>query len=232
MASGRLLIRDAYPTLGQMLTTDTDPNVGVGVRFALHKLGDTRRSHDFEAFARHPDRFVRGNTALALGLLGEPSAMRVLKGMRSDREASVRLQVAEAMWRLGSEEGLNSLAVSSISGYAEDQIVSIIALAEPGDTRVIPHIRGKLASDPGRHDPPEIGLVAARAMGMLGSDEGYAVAQNGANSVDPRLKSLAALALGAIRRSDAQPILAPMLKDPNQPVRLAAATAILELKEG
>jgi len=41
---------------------------------------------------------------------------------------------------------------------------------------------------------------------------------------------LAALAFGDIGRTDAQPILAQLLHDPDRPVRLAAATAILELK--
>ena len=39
-----------------------------------------------------------------------------------------------------------------------------------------------------------------------------------------------AWAFGDIGRTDAQPILARLLKDDQQPVRLAAATAALELK--
>jgi HEAT repeat protein len=230
MASGSLKIRDAYPELLQTMQSETDANVQVGVRFALHMLGDKRKSHDLEAFARHPDRHVRANTAMALGMLGEHSGLNVLLGMQNDLDSSVRLQVAEAMWRLGDEDGLKDLAEMSIGGYADEQIMSIIGMADAGDTRVIPHIRGKLASDPKRHDPPEIGLVAARLLGKLGSDEGYGVAMHGATMTDPRLKSLAALAFGAIGRSDAQPILSPMLKDPNQAVRIAAATGILELK--
>ena len=42
---------------------------------------------------------------------------------------------------------------------------------------------------------------------------------------------LAALALGDIGRNDAQGTLAQLLKDQNQDVRIAAATAILELSE-
>ena len=77
---------------------------------------------------------------------------------------------------------------------------------------------------------PEVALVAARAMGMIGSDAGYGVAQNNIKTPDPRKKALAALAFGQIGRSDAQPILAPLLKDHEQSVRVAAATAILQLK--
>lgn len=227
MAVGELQIHDAYQKVLTMLN-DTDPHVQVGVRFALHKLGDASHTHDLEQLAKAPDRYVRGDVALALGMLGEPSARKILVPMAdSDSEGGVRLQAAEALWRLGDERGLDILVEGSISEYPDDQVVSILALAEPGDTRVIPHIQGKLASDPKQ---PEIGLVAARALGMLGSDRGYAVAMDGTKSADPRLKALGALALGAIGRSDAQPTLATLLKDPSQPVRIAAATAILQLK--
>jgi HEAT repeat protein len=49
-------------------------------------------------------------------------------------------------------------------------------------------------------------------------------------SKDPRIVVMAALAMGAIGRADAQPLLAPLLADDQQSVRLAGATAILELK--
>jgi HEAT repeat protein len=46
----------------------------------------------------------------------------------------------------------------------------------------------------------------------------------------PRQRFLAAIALGTIGRSDAQSSLAPLLQDEDARVRLAAATAILQLK--
>jgi HEAT repeat protein len=224
MACGQLKLQAAYPRLVE-LASDRDMNVQVGALFALHRLGDTSRSHDFEKLARYPDAQVRGNTAMALGLLHEPTAVNVLRAMQSDQNMAVRLQVAEAMWRLGDDEGLQTLVAGTVSGYGDDQAICVMALAGPRDQRAAGNIRGKLTSD-----YPEVSLVAARAMGMLGSDEGYGVAINGAKNVDPRLKTLAALAFGQIGRSDAQEYLAPMLKDESAPVRLAAATALLQLK--
>ena len=66
-------------------------------------------------------------------------------------------------------------------------------------------------------------------LGMIGSDEGYTLAVKCATSKDPRQRSLAALAMGAIGRSD----LPPSCADVNgcyPTVRLSAATAILQLK--
>jgi HEAT repeat protein len=147
--------------------------------------------------------------------------------MATDQSAVVRIQVAEALWRLGDEQGLTVLATGTVSNFADDQIVSVIALAEPRDKRVMEHIRGKLTSE-----WDEVALAAARAMGMLGSDEGYGVALKGARSGDPRQKVLAALALGAIGRSDAQTTLGTLIKDGDPNVRLAAATGVLQLSNG
>jgi HEAT repeat protein len=65
---------------------------------------------------------------------------------------------------------------------------------------------------------------------MLGSDEGYVLGIEGTRSAEPRERYKAAFALGAMGRADANDELAPLLKDPDPEVRLAAATAILELR--
>lgn len=223
MAAGKLRLREAYKPL-LALVHDPDVRVRVGVRYALHRLGDTRFSHDLERTAQDPSKYIRADTAMVLGLLNEPSALKILRQMQNDDEPIVRLQVAEAMWRLGDEQGLESLTAASISKFADDQMIATQALSGPRDRRVLEHLRGKLISD-----WAEIGLVAARAMGELGSDEGYGVAVSGVRSADPRQKSLAALAFGAIGRADAQTYLAPLLRDPSPGVRLASATGILQL---
>jgi HEAT repeat protein len=224
MAAGRLRLRAAYPRLLEMID-DPDTSVRVGVRFALHRLGDTRFSHDLEQLARHPDRTVRANTALALGLTGEKSALNVLRPLTLDREPMVRIQVAEAMWQLGDEDGLTALVERSVSQAPDDQIVATLAIARPRDKRVSEHVRGALVSD-----YSEVSLTAARGLGWLESDEGYSVAMNGAKSADARQRALAALALGAIGRSDAQATLSRLMQDPDANVRLCAATGMLELK--
>jgi hypothetical protein len=224
MSAGKVQLKEAQNQLATMVN-DKNRSVQVAVRFALHRLGDTRFSHDLEKTAVDIDKAVRGNTALALGQLNEKSATMILEVMLHDRENAVRLQVAEALWRLRNERGLDMLVAGTISGAADDQLISVLALAGPKDVRVSEHIRGKLVSD-----YAEVSLAAARAMGQLGSDAGYTIAQNGSKSVDARQRGLAALALGAIGRSDAQASLARLMKDQEANVRLAAATAVLQLK--
>jgi HEAT repeat protein len=226
MAAGELRMKDAKPFL-QKLAEDPSNRVKIGARFALHRIGDTRLSHDMEQMARSQNVADRADTVMALGLLGEPSAVRILRVTTNDREAVVRLQTAEAMWRLGQRDGLEALIAASVSADPADQIVALLALAAPRDKRVIQHVRAQLTAD-----YTEVALAAARAMGQLGSDEGYAIAVEGTRSTDPRQRLLAALALGAIGRRDAQPYLAPLLKSEDPGVRLAAATALLQLGRG
>jgi HEAT repeat protein len=224
MAAGEMRLHTAREPL-QRLADEPDMHVRVATRFALHRLGDSSRSRDLAVTAEDPDPAVRANTALVLGLLEEPTAVRVLRPMRRDSSVLVRLQVAEALWRMRDPMALETLVTATISVYPDDQMVGVLALAAPRDRRVIEHVRGMLATD-----YEEVNLVAARAMGMLGSDEGHGVALRGAKSADARQRLLAALALGAIGRSDAQDVLRELLQDADPVVRLAAATGLLQLQ--
>jgi len=225
MSVGMLQIAVAKPVIDQ-LVNDENPLVQIAVRYALHRLGDKSRSKDLEGFAKALEWQQRAETARVLGLIGEPTAVRILIPMLHDREAAVRLQAADSLWRLGNQEGLRALVSATISGYPDDQMVALLGLAWPKDNRVLGHLRSALTAD-----YQEVCLVAARAMGICGSDAGYTVAVDGAKSRDPRQRLLAAMALGAIGRSDAQRVLADLLKDKDSAdVRLSAAQALLQLK--
>jgi HEAT repeat protein len=193
--------------------------------FALHMLGDTSRSHEFEQSAFDTRPQVRGDTALILGLIGDKSAIPLLDAMlRRDLEVNVRLQAAEAMWKMGDERGEEALIEATISKYASDQMLAIYALAEPRDTRLLGNIEGQYSND-----YLEVRLVCARAAGMLGSDSGYGIVLQGVKSVDARHRALAALAIGDIGRTDSQPLLKTLLKDRDPDVRIAAAGALVEI---
>ena len=223
MAAGELQLADARePLLG--MVDDPAAHVRVAVRFALHKLGIYDYSHDLEDSARSEDPGVRGNTALALGLLGEPSGLKILHVLAKDPHPAVRQQTYESMWRLGDASAVDDLVALTVSLYVDDQMVGLLALAGPRDPSVRQHIRQGLTSD-----YPEVALVAARGLGMLGSDEGYRIAEKCVKAGDARQRFLAALAFGAIGRTDSQPFLKTLLNDKDARVRVAAAAAILQL---
>ena len=224
LAAGELRLGEAHDKLLSM-ADDRSENVRVAVRFALHRIGDTRYSHDLEHMAQDPNAVVRTHVAMVLGLIGEPSALGVLRVMRRDPDVAVRQQAAESMWRLHDDDALKELVGLTVSKFYDDQMFAMLALAAPRDTRIRPHLRGGLVAD-----AHEVSLAAARGMGMLGSDEGYGVALEGAGSPDLRQRMLAAFAFGAIGRSDAQDVLRRLLKDEDPNVRIAAAAGILQLK--
>lgn len=224
MAAGNLQLKDAHEALLK-LADDKDAAVRVVDRYALHRLGDYRYSHELEQLSRDPEPRVRGTTAMVLGMLGDPSALKVLRGMRLDMYPAVRQQAAAAMWQLGSEQGMKDLIGWSLSRFPDDEMMGFLGLAEPRNRQVIQHVRNGLTTE-----WPEVNLTAARAMGLLGSDEGYGLAQQGAKNTDPRQRIEAAMAFGAIGRSDAQGVLRSLLHDTDPNVRIAAASAILQLK--
>jgi HEAT repeat protein len=224
LTAGRLKMAAARPTLEGMLY-DHSVKVCVGVRFALHMLGDTRHSHDLEKLSRDPDPTVRGAVAEVLGMMDEPSAVKILRFMRIDHDPRVIQEAAEALWRYGDEDGRDELIALTVSTHPDDAMFGLLALAEPRNIEIREHVRADLVSD-----YMEESLVAARAMGMLGSDEGYTIAMRGAASKDSFKRFLAALALGSIGRSDEQPTLAKLLKDRSAAVQIAAAEAILQLQ--
>jgi HEAT repeat protein len=224
MAAGELRIKSLHQPL-LILRGDSDARVVVSSLFALHRIGDTRYSHDLEKYARDSDQYVRADVAMAIGLLGEPSGVVVVAAMQTDYAPTVRLQADAAMWQLGDMRGLTALVGDCVSQYPDDQIIGVLGLAAPRDQRVIQHVRTMLTAD-----YLEVQLAAARAMGELGSDEGYQIAALATTSKDPRQRFLAAMALGAIGRSDAQSRLRPLLSDEATSVRIGAALAVLQLK--
>jgi HEAT repeat protein len=190
----------------------------------LHRLGDTSHSHELEKAALAADPRLRGDTALVLGMLGEKSAIPILRSMLKDNDPKVRLQAAEALWRMGDALGSDGLVAATLSSNPDDRMIALLGLAEPRDTQVLGNVEGLLTDD-----YVEVGLVAARAAGMLGSDDGYGLALQNVGSPNVARRVFAGMALGAIGRSDAQPALRKLLGDTDPDARLVAAGAILTI---
>lgn len=235
-AAGQLRVASARDRLPELLDAEasatpqevvTAKQERLAAIFALHQLGITTYSHEFEQSAVDPRPMIRRDTAFILGLIGNKSAIPMLHFMlHNDNNVDVRLEAAEALWRMGDEQGETALVEGTVSQYPDDKMICILALAEPRDQQVLGNIEGFF-----NDDYPEVRLVSARAAGMLGEDLGYGIAMRGAASQDPRQRLLAALAFGDIDRSDAQPRLKKLLLDSDPDVQIAAAKALLEIAQ-
>ncbi len=219
---------------------DADPGVQVGAMFALHRLGDASESGRMSSFLlQHKDVTVRRNAAFVLGLLDEPSAVRVLARAMTDRDPGVRQHALEAMARLGNREARMELVFMTNAGVGTDETFAVQALSETGDPAYVDTFRYRLGSAPHL----ETRLAASKALGKLGIAEGYDAARRSLQSTptpipdlqDPvagqrlRVKQLAAAALGAIGRAEALPVLEKLLEDSDPRLQVSAARAILEI---
>ena len=72
-------------------------------------------------------------------------------------------------------------------------------------------------------------LVAARSLAVLKDGSGAQLALDQLKNPDPSLRSLAALALGEMLTPEQCPGLEPLLNDPDDGVRRAAAAAMIKV---
>jgi HEAT repeat protein len=225
IACGDLGYVEAHDNLYKM-AYDKDPNVRLAARYGLHKLGDRSLTQEMLLGLNDERSGVRGNTVMLLGMLGEKSAIPPLRRRYTDGSPLVRMQVAEALWKLsGDRESMEHVLSGTVSPYGSEQVAALLAIVSTHDTSVGGNVASFL-----RSETPEVAITAARCLGTLGSDEGLGVVYKYIESPDSRQRSMCAQAFGEIARSDTQEALQKLLADTAPDVQLAAATAILKLK--
>ena len=223
--------------------TDKDENVRVAAIYALHRLGYTEHTERLPSFVlTHSDPVVRRNAAIAISMLGQPSAVMVLARAMKDTDPGVRHHALEGMARLGNKEAARELSFMANSGVGSEEVFAINALAGTGDPIHEDAFRYKLSSA----SHMETRLAAARGLGKLGIDAGLPVVLEALKPNQPvrqdpedspvnqllRIRQLAAAAAGAIGDARAAPMLESLLQDGTDPrVQISAARALLEIAE-
>ncbi len=220
---------------------DDNRSVRVGALYALHRLGDTRRSGELPDYLlNHSDAAVRRNAALVLGRMGETGAIALLARAMRDADEGVQLQALESMALLGGREARQQLALYASSSAGDKEVFALRALAETRDERFKDTYRYKLSQAAFL----ETKLAAAIGLGLLGQRDGYNLAMSALEfnspktdaSDDPpenqvrRVRQLATFALGAIGDAGALPALDRLIQTYDDPsVQLAAGKAMLEI---
>ena len=134
---------------------------------------------DLEKAAQSPQDAVRAQTALVLGLIGDKSGLKILRVIKRDKNAAVRQQALEAMWRMGDEEAMKELVGYAACRYVDDQMFALQALANGKSAMMKDTIEGYFASD-----FVEVELTAARALGQPTGGAGRAgIAQRVAEQI-------------------------------------------------
>lgn len=245
VTAGMYKFESLKPAIRPLLKSE-NPSVRAASIFALHHLGDKVNLTPLAGLLEHRDPSVRANVAMLLGLMGEKSAIPMLKQAADAplpraggaQTAVVRCQFAEAIVRLGDDSELDTLRASAYNTVGEVRVLAINAMGAVGDRRMIPALQQFLREPQpaGREDhgvkavtaePVEVRLAAASSLARMGNPIGLSTALKLCEDPNPVVRSQAVWALGWFQDSASQEKLAQMVDDPMPMIRIAAAASVV-----
>jgi HEAT repeat protein len=230
------------------MVRDSSPFVQSSAIYAARTLGDS--SIDPTPVGNyatgHPSPRVRAHAASMLGLMGDPSAIPVLRAAASAKlvRASegetriLRLTASESMARLGVDEEIHTLHAALFPSTPDQLEVAAVAaqmLGEIGSRRSMPELINLVVyedSSTSQRMPAEVRMAAARSLGQLGKRDGAFVAMEYVNNSNPMLRAQAVRTLGVMQGGEVLPTIQRLMEDPDPGVRVAAAAAALEALDG
>lgn len=215
------------------LLRDREPRVVLGAAFAAYRCGEARHAEVLvRTLAQGADEGLRADAALLIGRLGEKSAVRRLRfTVATDRAARVIITAYGALAALGESDAVDRL-IEYAQGAAETRVLALLTLADSPAERARDTLLYRLRQ---RSEYIQARLLAARALGRLGSKEGLSLAlqaatQTGRDEIETYyIRSLAAHALGAIGDTRALGTLRNLAAIPDDGVQVAACYAILQI---
>ncbi|MCZ6681870.1 MAG: HEAT repeat domain-containing protein [Planctomycetota bacterium] len=224
---------------------DANPNVRIAAIYAMHRCGDKSRTGELPTFLmQHKKARVRANAALAIGRLGVPSAVKLLRrAMRNEKKTIVRNNIHEALLIHGDPQIERTIIQRGHSSLPLQAAEALMMLANARCQAADDVFRNRLV----RAEHPEIKLEAARGLGRLGEADHYTLDLSARHlffksprhdyKEDPRdqqirrVRGLAALALEAIESPEALAALraAFTVKDQSEAVKVAIARAAIRI---
>lgn len=230
--AGRLKMQELIPTASR-LRHDADPSVRGSAIFMLHQCGQSVDLTPIGAMLFDKRSGVRANGAMLLSLIGDPGAIPMLKEsaristpkMASVQEAIVRVQIAEAIGKLGDDTILDAVRAAGFSQFDEVRILAVTTMGELGDRRFEAAMQ-QMMSEP----PIELQIAAAQSLAGFGRHDGLELVMRASMMEIPTVRGQAAMALGRFADPRAAARLSDMLADSQETVRLSAAAAMLRAR--
>ena len=234
------MTRRPAPRSGPHLS-DASSLVGLAAAFAAYRCGDTAQGRVLvNALNDHPDENVRAEAAHLIGLLEEPRAAKRLwtaeRVKANERSHKVLVQIYTALARLGDANAVIRL-IDYAQGAPATRVMALQGLAEAGDDQARDALLYRLGPE---EDYLMNRLLAARALGRLGSSAGFELAMESTSytATDPndpaeamRVRANAALALGEIGDPRALSVLQRMAEGNDPRVQVAACYAICRIMD-
>lgn len=233
----------SFSPLVEPLLDDPSGSVRAAAIYALARCERPVDRSPLASLVTSQDLEVRANAAMVLGLLGDTSAIPLLRAAMKiesptkspNAVRSVEMQVAEALFRLeGNQQDLEVIRAGLFAGEGDEEL-SALASQLCGSLKDEASMK-TLAWIGWRPDPPapaEVRMAAATGLArinpFIGAGEPLKpdplLAHVG--SEQAALRAQAAIGLGWFRSPEVLPTLATMIRDRNAMVQVAAAGAIL-----
>ncbi len=225
-----------------------EPNklVFCAVIYSLFQFGNTDYTYELGNLLFDSEKEVRATAALAMGKIGEISALVPLQRQYAqEQDPTVRLRLVEAMTILGDERSASLLEAYTKSQFMDERLDAIRAMEQAPPSRAAFALRNMLKD----RQPPFVRVAAAGALAKHGEltktnfimcvdavlepEKVIARHAGGAEQVTSAqasaLKQLAARSLGQMDLDPALAVLEPLLEDSNGGVRVAAAMSIMKI---
>ncbi|TVQ63891.1 MAG: HEAT repeat domain-containing protein [Phycisphaerales bacterium] len=242
MAVGKAELREFADDV-RPLTGDSSPFVQASAIGALSMLGESPDPTPLaDMLLTAASTRVRAHAAFVLGEMGDRSAVRMLKEaarIRIPRSTAMevrlfRLQVAEALVKLGDDDALQALRAALYPSRPEELEATALAvqiLGTIGDRGAINELMllSERRDEAGGGMPAEIRLAAAASIAQLGDRSGWFIAERHWKDASAGVRAQAAIVFGWTRGERNLQRLEAMLEDPDARVRVAAAAAVVRL---
>ncbi len=241
MTIGELRLADSAPLVKPLLR-DESPVVRAAAIYALSRNNIPTDPTALAAMLRMDDPRVRAQAVFVLGEMGNPSAIPMLRAAAADpmpRASLVevqilRLQVAEALAKLGEDDAVETLRAALFPARPEELEITALAvqiIGEVGDRRSLGQLIYLMEQKGDDLLPAEVRLAAAGAAAKMGEPGGAFIAAEYMGNESPAIRAQAAFVYGEIGKPENLPRLEALLADPDPIVRVSAGAAVLRVAE-
>ena len=241
MTCGRLGQRDLLPAVRPLLN-DPSPVVRAAAIYATTALGGTADPSPLGRLLLDAgDTRQRAQAAFILGEIGNASALPLLRDAARRNPATatlaelrlLRLQIAEAMVKLGDQTAIATVRAALYPSRPEELEAAALAvqiLGEINDRRSADQLIYLIERTGVDRMPAEVRLAAAAALAKLGERGGGFVADEYAAHEQAVLRAQAAAVYGELGDPANTGKLRELMSDPDPLVRLAAGAGVLRLR--
>ncbi len=240
MVAGESHLSSLAPTIETLLDDDST-FVRASAMYALARFGrDVDLTPLSTMLLEDPNPRVRAQAAFILGELGESSAIPMLQqaAVQPVTDASTiqkkifRLQVAEALFKLGYEQSIDTIRAALYPSRADELEATALAVQIIGTVRDEASIDQLIfLADPDAENPmpAEVRLGVAGALAQMGHREGAFVADEYTDSQIDTVRAQSAAVLGKTNgRENLGKLEVMMVNDPSPLTQVAAAGGIVD----